>query len=117
VKALTRDPILKKGTVIGWDWWFVVIEVTVSGHVHCICDNANNIYSFESKEILDDEDPHEWLLIQPEEFDEISSLFVDLDNKYHHLLERDLPFHVVVEALSGEHDERFKHWSGNEPPG
>jgi hypothetical protein len=110
VKSISKDPILKKGTIIGWDWWYVVIEIALSGQVHCICDNANNIYSFSFKEILETKDPREWILLQPEEFNKKHRLLIHLDNEYYSLINRELPYDVIIEALHGKHDDRFLHW-------
>lgn len=102
----------KKGTVIGWDWFFVVVEVTYDGQLNCICDNANNIYSYSINEVLTGTDPHEWVVIQPEE----TSMFENYDlpegfrEEFKHLVERGLPYEVMVEVMSGQHDKRFKHW-------
>jgi hypothetical protein len=39
---------IEKGTVIGWEVFYVVVNAIVHKgelYLNCICDNANNIYS------------------------------------------------------------------------
>lgn len=110
MKSILKDPILKKGTVIGWDWFFVIVQVRASGWLDCICDNANNVYSFNIKEIAAETIPNEWVIIQPEEADQIPYF----GKEYEDLMARGLPFRVIAEVLSGEHDCRFNNYELSE---
>lgn len=110
MKSIEKDPVIKKGTIIGWDWFYVVVEVTISGNVHCICDNANNIYPFTLAQILDTKEPSEWIILQPEEFEERYQFFADLEDEYKSLIEREIPYEVVAKSLCGIYDHRFSHW-------
>jgi len=69
---------------------YIVVEVS-DDCLHCICDNANNIYSWDIVRLKEKN------LIDPKDFD-------DYQDRY------DQTMCVVGEVLSGQHDDRFKHW-------
>lgn len=111
---------IQKGTVIGWDWFFVVVEAVIDKQgldldLRCICDNANNIYSFGLSGILKETNPHKWLIIDPKTAIEIkaSGSIYDLseeDQKIYEEIGREIPDDVIAEVLVGYHDHRFSHW-------
>lgn len=79
---------LEKGCYFAVDGCYYVLVYpyysfkTKALKLFCICDNANNIYSWD----LDD--------IRPPAV----------------LRDRKVPFDVIVEVLRGQHDHRFDHW-------
>lgn len=101
---------LEKGMLISNGlWWFILVEVWYSSnqketHLHCICDNANNIYSFKPEEI-------EHYLSLKEIYDVGYGIKKDLPE---HLSNRKIPYNVITEVLSGGEDDRFSHWKGEE---
>lgn len=110
MKSLYKDPKIKKGTIIGRNWFFIVINATPSG-VECLCDNANNIYSFTWDHLITSKEPNEWVIINLE--DQVNHDFLwGLDDKYDHLKERSIPFEVAAEVMSGLQDSRCDHWHG-----
>ena len=107
-----RKPRLMAGTLIGREWWFVVITVTPFG-VGCVCDNANNVYGFSHEELLYDDT----IIIDPEVaaghgWGDVRDAMVELGvlDKFEHLLERDIPYNVMVEAQNGRHTHRFHYY-------
>lgn len=107
---------IQKGTVIGWDWFYVVVEIVITdgkAYCHCICDNANNSYSFSIDEILQTTEPHKHLIISPikaisrQNWD---SKLTDEDEKIFLEINREIPMDVIAEVLSGKHDDR---WNGD----
>jgi len=99
---------LEKGMLISiGDWWYVLVEVMVKYEkvfLHCICDNANNIYSFEPHEIkafmsLKEIGYYNWEI--PERLKQLI---------HSHLIARGIPYDVITEVLTGQHDDRFSHW-------
>lgn len=103
---------IEKGTVIGTDWYFVVVEAVVQGdqlYLHCICDNANNVYSFEIRDLLDDD---ECLILSPLKAIEIEGwgaeyTLSDGDREIYTRIGRSIPVDVIAEVLAGKHDDRF----------
>lgn len=103
-----KTPIEKGMLVSPGDWWFVVVRAVYDSgklHLYCICDNANNRYSFSMDEIthcvtLRDVGHWEYLYERPE--------------LPPHLVERGFPHDVIVEVLSGKHDDRFSDWEGRD---
>ena len=116
MKSLSGKVEFKKGMVIGHDWFYVVVRLSkCKKWVYCICDNANNIYSHEIKDIENQTDPHEWIIFDPFKAEygfgnSFNELFKDLDERYSHLQERGLPFEVMLEVILGFEDNRFDHW-------
>lgn len=103
--------VLQKGMLLGVSgWWFVLVEaVYYDGmlRLHCICDNANNIYSHAPDEVdtfltLTEVGNVNWGW--PDELD----LY---EGKYTQYRRREIPYDVVAEVLTGRHDDRFTHWS------
>lgn len=98
---------IEKGMIISADTcWYVVVEQLFrkyngKTYIHCICDNANNIYSFEPSEV------HSYMTLK-----EVGNLgFSRPDREMpEHLKNREIPYDVIVEVLSGKHDNRFSHW-------
>lgn len=105
---------IEKGSVIGREMFYVV----VSTHVHsdklflyCLCDNANNIYSFEINEILNED----WLVFSPKTAMGIYSYghsgdLTEKDYDMFYKMDRPIPADVIAEVLSGQEDHRFDHW-------
>lgn len=93
--------ILKKGTVFaspyGANWCVLVHIILRDGKIYacCICDYANNIEVFEIEEAT--------IIVPIENFD----CFLKT-NLPEYLKTRKIPYKVVVEVLSGEHDNRFE---------
>ena len=87
---------VKKGTIVTKTdvMNYVVVHVSVDpdggAGVHCICDNANNIYFLTMKQLS------EGVLFDPKDFD-------SYEKRYSQTME------VVGEVLSGQHDDRFTH--------
>lgn len=109
VEALVN---LEKGTVLGWNWYYVVVGCTPTG-VNCICDNANNIYYFEFSE-LSEEHPHKWLIMSPKKAMLIHGwgrrdLLSEEEEIIFNTINREIPVEVIAEVLSGVHDDRFEH--------
>lgn len=105
---------LEKGTVIGWNWYYVVVESTPTG-VNCICDNANNTYHFEFDEISNTEAPHPWIVIPPKKALLIHGwgrrdLLSEEEEIVFDKINRDIPVEVIASVLVGIHDDRFKDW-------
>lgn len=100
-----------KGTII-WpkyeSWWYIVVE-QVGNDLHCICDNANNIYSFTIDDIVHYYTPYQAMkranwgnaYLETEEENDILNELVD---------KRDIPVDVIAEVLAGCHNDRFDHW-------
>lgn len=110
---------IEKGSVIGevGEFFYVVVSTHVyDGEmwVYCLCDNANNIYSFTMGEIL----KGEWLILSPKKAMHIYSYSsLDLtkeDEELYHKIKRDIPATVIAEVLSGQEDNRFDHWYGDD---
>lgn len=100
---------LEKGMLVSNGlWWFVVIEVycrkdTNKTYIGCVCDNANNIYSFEPQEIeyyLPLKAIARWGYGKPNNIPE-------------NLRDREIPFDVISEVLAGGEDDRFEHLDGD----
>jgi hypothetical protein len=95
---------IEKGMIVSADTcWYVVVEQvfiedTGKTYVNCICDNANNIYAFEPNEI------HSYMTLK-----EVGNLGWDKPDReiHEHLKGREIPYRVIVEVLSGKHDDRF----------
>ena len=107
---------LQKGSVIGYDWYYVVVDMQIHDgelYLGCICDNANNQYSFSIKEILETKEPHGWLVLSPlkavevASWDDIGSLDED-DQRIYNRLDRSIPLDIMAEVLAGKHDHRFE---------
>lgn len=104
--------ILEKGMLVSpGDWWFVVVSVVyTNGKVSlcCLCDNANNRYSFLPEEIKN------YLSIK-----EISRLGRgwperEIKSRSQSLADRSVPYDVITEVLTGGEDDRFSDWEIDE---
>lgn len=99
--------IIQKGMIVSADiCWYVVVEAIFNKDtnvlgLHCICDHANNIHYLEAKEI------HSYLTLT-----EIGNFGWSKPTRGlpEVLWDRTIPNDVIVEVLSGKHDDRFKHW-------
>jgi hypothetical protein len=104
---------IEKGTVLGDDWYYVVVSTHIQDnklYLYCLCDNANNIYSFSMDEILNDN----WLILSVRQAMHIYSYGVsgltEEDEERYHKMNRKIPADVIAEVLSGQEDDRFDHW-------
>lgn len=104
--------VLEKGMLLGHDaWWYVLVKAVFENgktHLYCICDNANNIYSFTPDVVDTFLTPNEvgnanWSW--PEDFND------EEDDKVATYRARSIPYDVVAEVLIGRHDDRFNHWA------
>lgn len=87
-KALTKGSVLLVAGIL-----YVLVEVRAKGtevYLYCICDHANNIFSWELREVD--------LIISAKDLSTTT------------FIERPCPWDVVCEVLLGEHDNRFRHW-------
>ena len=82
--------------------WYVVVEIrwNICKEVIlcCICDNANNIYSWDIDKI------DGYLTLE-----EIGNLGYG-EPERGVLCDREIPYKVITEVLAGRHDGRFDHW-------
>ncbi len=107
---------IEKGSVIGYDLFFVVVEAIIENNdlfISCICDNANNIYSFKIDNILKTDQPHKWIVLSPKKAVEVESWggLMSLDEEDQVIFEkisRPIPLDVIAEVLAGKHDDRFE---------
>lgn len=110
---MTNYRKIQKGTLLGSNWFYVVVDtVIVNGELwlHCICDNANNIYSFSISEVLNTTDPRKWLVIDP--YTAIHKQgwdyqLIDDDEEIFKAMDREIPVDVIAEVLTGQHDDRW----------
>lgn len=91
---------ISKGMLVGdQGWWFVVVNAVWDESklwLQCICDNANNVYSFE---------PHEVdVMVSLEALGNNGWEMVQVPEAYR---DREFPYGVVTEVLSGRHDDRW----------
>jgi hypothetical protein len=98
---------IDKGMLISSDTcWYVVVEFGVAKDgklaMNCICDHANNIYQWNLPEI------HSYMTLK-----EVGALgWRKPEREIHeHVRGREIPYDVIVEVLSGKHDDRFEHWN------
>jgi len=95
---------LEKGMLVSLDGiWYVVVLVrydSVRGEtiLYCICDNANNTYSWSVNKI------DSYLTLK-----EIGNLGYG-EPERGVLCDREIPYDVITEVLAGRHDNRFDHW-------
>lgn len=104
---------LQKGMIVspGSIEWYIVSEITFDvktkkTNLYCICDCANNIYSWEADSV------QHYLSTQ-----EIARFGWDSWPKREfpkHLKERGIPHDVISETLLGKHSDRFDHWGAND---
>ena len=93
---------LEKGMLVSSDhWWYVVVNVVFEkGKIwlQCICDNANNTYSFEPHEVKN------YLTLK-----EISHLGYNWPDREftNDTRFRAIPYEVITEILLGREDTRF----------
>lgn len=92
-----------KGSIVSPDFvWYVVVK-QVGDRLYCICDNANNIYGWEVKDIRN------YLTLEEVGRMDWEGHPREIEDDY--LARRPIPYSVIVEVLSGRHDNRFNHWS------
>lgn len=108
---------IEKGSVIGHDWYYVVVSTHIQDgkmYLYCLCDNANNIYSFTIDEILTESTPHKWLVLSPRKAMNIHSYglsgLTEEDEELYRKINRTIPADVIAEVLCGQEDDRFDHW-------
>lgn len=105
---MKRKPfLLQKGMLLGeGGWWYVLVEAIWQDgklHLHCICDNANNIYSHEPEHID--------TFLSPQEIGNANWGWPDdFGEEHNEYRTRSIPYDVVAEVLLGRHDDRFTHW-------
>lgn len=95
----------KGGLIFVTGGWFIIVNIRlIKGEIifDCICDNANNIYSHQAKEVdyaanLKEINQYSFTSGASDKFNEICQ-------------ERKIPYEVIVEVLAGGHDDRFDHW-------
>ena len=95
---------LEKGMIVSADnWWYVVVEVVFDTSskktlLHCICDNANNTYTWTPESI------HSYMSLE-----EIRNLGYGRPEREFpsYLKERRIPYDVITEVLLGREDDRF----------
>jgi hypothetical protein len=99
---------LEKGMIVAVDGiWYVVVLVRFCSerkktYLYCICDNANNIYDFSVQDV------DSYMTLK-----EIGKLgYGEPDRDI--LRNREIPYQVITEVLSGIHDDRFNHWFDKE---
>ena len=122
MKENTNYRRIEKGSIIGWDFYYVIVSTHIKDnklYFYCICDNANNIYSFTLDEILNTKDPHKWLILSPKMAMKIHSFgnqyyLNEEDQELYEKINRPIPAEVIAEVLCGQEDNRFNHWYGNE---
>ena len=94
-----RKVITKGSCVMSCGIWYVVVNV-LEDSVDCICDHANNIHNWTSANI-----EHVATL------KEIGNLGWETpEDLIEPISRREIPYDVIVEVLSGRHDDRFDHW-------
>lgn len=100
---------VNKGSTIFYQaWWYVVVSVAmVDGKIlfECICDNANNTYSWSPDKDM--------LILSPEQAMYLHSyrqepLWFDEHSAAEDAKRREIPVDVIAEVLAGLHDHRFK---------
>lgn len=107
--------LLQKGSVLTLEGWFyVVIRVAFlptikQFKIQCICDNANNRYSFSIDELISQPN---FILMSAKTAVHYSEWGAPAEMSNEQLsflknLEREIPLNVIAEALSGIHDHRF----------
>ena len=82
----------------------VVVEVMLTGdgvELFCICDHANNIFSFNVSDFADRANSR---LIERTDITALEATGAAAD------LGREIPWDVIGEVLLGRHDHRFDHW-------
>ena len=96
--------ITKGGIIFESAWWYVIVNVKLSHDgrvlIDCICDNANNIYCIEIKNI-------DFIATASEAMYAVnfSGCGDEKIRTLHH--KRPIPVDVIAEVLSGIHDKRF----------
>jgi hypothetical protein len=96
-------PITKGSVLFVRGWWYVFVK-RINDYYCCICDNANNIYSFPEDQIEFSATAHDAIKAQ-------NWGFCDDDSLMDHIRERTVPIDVIAEVLAGCHDNRFDHWA------
>lgn len=104
---------LEKGMIVSADTcWYVVVEVVFDAMskktlLHCICDNANNTYTWTPESI------HSYMSLE-----EIRNLgYVRPEREFpSYLKERTIPYDVITEVLLGREDNRFDHYEIKKKP-
>lgn len=99
----------KGGLILVSGIWHVIVAIRLNKDkklsIDCICDHANNIYSWEAKDI------DLSLTLK-----EIAKLAYNQPNEKvsEAVRKRDIPYDVIVEVISGREDCRFDHWYEDE---
>lgn len=95
-----------KGSVIQVDNIFYVVVEEVGNSLHCLCDNANNRYFWDKKDVLITLTPKQAMeyYVYGQVFDEC-----ELSDKLHEF-GREIPADVIAQVLSGLQDERFSDY-------
>jgi len=92
---------LEKGSIIEvHGMWYVVVKDDFSRDMYCICDHANNAFYWDKDDIIS------YLTLK-----EIGNLSWEKPERPY-LLNREIPYEIIVEVLSGRHDDRFNYCGG-----
>jgi len=102
---------IEKGGVLLTNWYYVIVSIVYTeGDIwlNCICDNANNIYSFSLSEIKKEK----FVILTGAQALYLAnwSSYQDLEEKDIELIQsrnRPIPVDVITEVLVGIHDDRF----------
>ncbi len=104
-----KDRILKGSLLYLPDTCFYVAVKEFKGSIFCVCDHANNIYSWEEVQVI----------LTPDDACDLSSgsryhteerIGEKLTQKLYSLIQKRKPWEVMVEVMCGQHDDRFDHW-------
>lgn len=96
---------LEKGGLIWIEptCWYVIVNIHLREKnrvtLDCICDNANNIYGWDAEEVSYVMTPRQCSDTNWDQWPD------NIPDRYK---ERGIPWNVIVEVLSGKHDERFE---------
>lgn len=97
--------IEKGGLVFESGGWYIIVEIVYTNdkvYIHCICDNANNVYSFEPSKV-------DYIACKDEI---LADSFGRASDKFRELkMEREIPYQKLYEILSGDQDNRFGNWN------
>jgi hypothetical protein len=99
---------LQKGMLVSADnWWYIVVDIVYNYNDQrvsflCICDNANNRYTFDEKDII----AHLTLT----ELHMAANGYWPNRDFPNGLKTRDIPLSVVAEVLCGREDDRFSDY-------
>lgn len=92
---------MQKGEMLWVDGcWYIVVEKS-GEHYHCICDHANNIYSWKF------EDAQHYATKEDINDSTYGQYREGMSEVFHH---RSVPWEELYLTLAGKYDHRFKHW-------